>query len=493
MALVLKGGLVVTPDTADVRVERGTIVVEGDRITRLAWGIEAERVEPGPEDRVVDTSRALVIPGLVDAHAHLYGVLMPGLIDRLPLDMRMPFLGACLAGWTDRDSWVATLLGALRMLRSGTTTVLENVLQGVDAAEPALQALRRSGIRTMVGPMIGDRPYHETMPGIMDHLPERFWPDVGRGTPGRPAGELVEACRALARSWQGADGRISVCLSPSAPHRCSDHMLELLAEAARADRLPVHTHLLETRPQAAVARRLYGRTMVEHLDALGLLGPGFLGAHAVWLSDNDLDRLVASGAGISHNPLSNLYLGSGIARIPEMLRRGVPVGTGSDGPNCGSTTSLFEIMKLAAVVHRLREPEGHRWLGPAEAFRMATLGGARALGLDRDIGSIEPGKKADLVLLDAETPAFVPLNDPVAQLVYGETGSAVWMVIVDGEIVVEGGRPTRCDPADLLAEAREIGVRLAERARPGLARAALLEPYLRETYLALVREFEEAA
>jgi cytosine/adenosine deaminase-related metal-dependent hydrolase len=489
MALLVKNGLVVTPTARDVRAERATVTVEGDRIARVAWGSEADRVEPAPGDRVIDGTRSIAIPGLVDAHAHCYGVLIPGLIDRLPLDTRMPHLAACLAGWTERDTWVATALGALRMLRNGTTTVLENVLQGLDAAEPAMQALLASGIRAMVGPMVADRPYHETMPGLRERLPETFWPDVS-GAPGAPPEEVVGQCRALARRWQGAEGRLSVCLSPSTPHRCTDRLLALVAEAARAERLPVHTHLLETRPQAAAARRLYGRSMVEHVKAIGLLGPGFLGAHSVWLADGDLDLMAEAGAGISHNPLSNLYLGSGIARVPELLRRGVAVGTGSDGPNCGSTTSLFEIMKLAAVVHRLGEPDGEPWIGPSDAFRMATLVGARALGLDRDIGSIEPGKKADLVLLDANAPAFVPLNDPVAQLVYGEGGGAVDTVLVGGEVVIDGGRPVRLDLADLVAEARELGARIAERARPGLTRAAALMPYVTETYRSLLRDFE---
>jgi 5-methylthioadenosine/S-adenosylhomocysteine deaminase len=490
MALVLRGGMLVTPTAEGIRWDRGTVVVEADRIARVAWGADAARVVTGPGDRVVDAGRALVIPGLVDAHSHSYGTVIPALMERLPLDVRMPHLAACLAGWTERDTWVATLLGAWRMLRSGTTTVLENVLQGVEATEPAVRALLQSGMRAMVGPMIADRPYHETLPGYLERLPRPLRKEVATGAPGLPPKDLVETCRAFARRWQGAEGRISMCLSPSAPHRCTDHLLALVADAARADGLAVHTHLLETRPQVVAARRLYGRTMVEHLQSTGLLGPGFLGAHAVWLSDGEMDLMAAAGAGVSHNPLSNLYLGSGIARVPELLRRGVPVGLGSDGPNCGSTAALFEIMKLAAVVHRIGEPVGQHWPSAADAFRMATLGGARALGLDSEIGSIEEGKKADLVLVDARAPALIPLNDPVAQLVYGESGSAVDTVVVNGQVALENGRPTRFDPAALMAEAEDVGRRLAERARPALARVAGLEPYLRETYLALLGEFE---
>ena len=487
MALLVRDGLIVTPTPDDVRVERGSIVVEADRITRIAWGAS---LEPAPGDRVIDAARRIVVPGFVDAHAHFYGSLIPGLVDRLPLDMRMPYLGACLEGWEERDHWLTTALGAARMLRHGTTTVVENVLQGIDATEPAIRALVQSGMRAVVGPMIADRAYHEVMPEFVTSLPAALRHEVVRPGAPMPATEMVDACRALAKRWHGAEGRINFCLSPAMPHRCTDRLMTLIAETAASDGLTVHTHLLETRAQAAVARRLWGHSMVEHIHALGLLREGFWGAHAVWLGDRDLDLMAQSKAAISHNPLSNLYLGSGIARVPELLARGVAVGIGSDGPNCGSTTSLVEIMKLATIVHRLGETDGRRWMSAADAFRMATLGGARALGLERAIGSIEPGKKADLVLLDADAPAFVPLNDPVMQLVYGETGSAVRTVLVNGEVVVDDGRTTRLDVGALVSEAAERGARLATHIRPALARVAQLEPYLRDAYLSLVDAFE---
>jgi cytosine/adenosine deaminase-related metal-dependent hydrolase len=241
---------------------------------------------------------------------------------------------------------------------------------------------------------------------------------------------------------------------------------------------------------AVVARKLYGRTMVEHIRELGLLKPKFCGAHSVWLTDRDIEVMAETGAGVSHNPISNLYLGSGIARVPELVRRGIAVGIGTDGPLCASNTSLFEVMKLAAVIHRIREADGSRWISARDAFRMATIEGARALGLDQEIGSIEVGKKADLVLLNANTPNFVPLNDPVVQLVYGETGSSVNTVIAHGRVVLDDGRPTRFDSATVLAEADELGPILRKRAKSSLAQVSTLEPYLKEAYLALVKDFE---
>jgi cytosine/adenosine deaminase-related metal-dependent hydrolase len=488
--LLIREGLVVTPAGDDVRAERATVVVEGTRIARVAWGAEAARMASQPGDTVIDASRSLVIPGLVDAHSHLYGSLVPGLIDRMPLDVRRPFLAVCTEGWNERDTWVSTMLGLFRMLRHGTTTVLDNGAQGIDATVPAIRAHLESGVRAIVGPMVADRPVTETMPGYVERLPDALRADALAAAAPVPGRELVERCVAIARQWHGTEGRISVCLSPWTPFGCTDEMLSLIAEASAAHRLPIHTHLLETRPQAVAARRLYGRSMVEHAAALGLLSPRFLGAHGVWLGDRDLDLLAEHGAAISHNPLSNLYLGSGIARVPELRRRGVAVGIGSDGPNCGSTTSLFEVMKLAALIHRLGEREADRWIGPRDAFRMATIGGARALGLEAEIGSIEPGKRADLVMLDARAPAFVPLNDPVWQLVYGESGTSVERVIVDGAVVFEQGRPTRFDGDAIVAEAAELGRHLAARVQPALTRMAPLEPYLTAAYRALLDEFD---
>jgi 5-methylthioadenosine/S-adenosylhomocysteine deaminase len=489
MGLLIRDGLVVILEGGDIRVQRGTIVVEGDRIARLAFGNAATQVQPGPSDRVIEAKHRLVIPGLVDAHTHFYGTLVPGLIDHLPLDMRMLPLGAVTRGWGDSETRVAALLAALRMMRNGTTTVLENVLQGFETTDVAIRSLVDSGLRAMVGPMIADRPFHETMPGYVERLPEPYRSEA-LTVPVPSAKDLLESSLSVASRWHGAEGRIYICLSPSTPHRCTDSLLGLIAEAAHTHKLSVHTHLLETRVQVAVARRLYGRTMVEYIWKLGLLKPGFCGAHSVWLTDGDIELLAEARAGVCHNPLSNLYLGSGIARVPELLRRGVAVGIGSDGPNCGSSTSLFEVIKLAAVVHRIREDDGRQWISARDAFRMATIGGAQALGLDHEIGSLEVGKKADIVLLNADAPNFVPLNNPVMQLVYGETGSAVETVVVNGEVVFNAGKPTRFDSAAVLAEAAELGSSLREQAEPGLAEASTLEPYLKEAYLALIREFD---
>jgi 5-methylthioadenosine/S-adenosylhomocysteine deaminase len=230
MALVIRDGMVVTPVAEDVRAERATIVVEGPRISRVAWDADRTRVVSRPDDTVIDASRAVVVPGLVDAHSHFYGMLVPGLIDRLPLDVRRPFLSACTDGWTERDTYVATMLGVLRMLRHGTTTVLENGAQGIEATEPAIRAVLESGVRAVVGPMVSDRTFSDTMPGYVDRLPGPLRAEVLDAPPSPPGRELVERCVAIARRWHGAEGRISVCLSPWAPFGCTDEMLMSVVE-----------------------------------------------------------------------------------------------------------------------------------------------------------------------------------------------------------------------------------------------------------------------
>ncbi len=485
MALLISNGMIVTPEGSDVRVERGSLLIEGDRIRQIAYGPEAQHVPTEAADRIIDAGQHLVIPGLVDAHAHLYGTLIPALIDHMPLDVRSTFLRAMFRDWGTRETRVTTLLGAFRMIRFGTTTVLENVLQGLDATETAIRALLESGMRAVVGPSIADRPFHETMPGYLECLPEALQAET-LAAPLPAPHDLLATCLDLVRRWHGADGRITLCLCPSEPHRCSDRLLTHIADAAETHSLAIHTHLLETRVQPIAARHLYGTTMVEHVKALGLLRQGFSGAHAVWLTDSDIDLLADAGAGISHNPVSNLYLGNGIARIPELLRRGVAIGMGSDGPNCGSNTSLFEVMKLAAIVHRSHEVDARDWVSARDAFRMATIGGAQALGLAHDIGSLEVGKKADVVLLDTQAPQYIPYNDPVAQMVYGETGHAVDTVIVNGNIVYEEGKPTRFDAASLLDEARELGTDARRQAEAGMDGLKALEPYMWQAYLNLL-------
>ena len=233
-----------------------------------------------------------------------------------------------------------------------------------------------------------------------------------------------------------------------------------------ADRhdLGIHTHLLESKVQVAIAERRYGCSMVKHLEDLGLLSSRLSCAHTIWVEPEDIERLAAHGVVVVHNPESNLKLGTGIAPIAQMLAKGVTVALGTDGAVTNDNVVMHEAMRLAAMLNRTATRDRRQWITAAQALDMATRGGAMAVQRN-NIGRIEPGCRADVVLYDLATPAWTPFNDPVRQMVFAETGASVDTVIVDGEVIVEGGEVKRFDAAAILAEAKPMLRAIRERNR----------------------------
>jgi len=241
----------------------------------------------------------------------------------------------------------------------------------------------------------------------------------------------------------------------------------------------VHTHLAESKVQVIESRRRWGKTIVARLAEHGLLGPGFVGAHGVWLADDDMKMLADTGGAIAHNPGSNLRLGCGIAPVRELLDRGVAVGLGTDGSVCADNQNLFEALRIASVVSTIRFPhETPRWLDAATVWSLATAGSARVLGQAADLGAIAPGRKADLVLLRADSVFLRPLADPLNALVYSETGASVDTVLVDGHVVVQGGRVTTVDEAGIYARAQEAADRQHRASAESRALAGRLAPFV---------------
>jgi cytosine/adenosine deaminase-related metal-dependent hydrolase len=290
-------------------------------------------------------------------------------------------------------------------------------------------------------------------------------------------GILAMVAGLAAECHRPADG-LTIGVGPSGPQRCTDALLVGAMDLAERLGLPFHTHLLETRAQAATADRLYGRSMVQHLHALGLLRPRVSVAHAVWLEPADVDLLARGGVRVVTNPVSNLAVGSGIAPLLALRRAGVAIGLGTDGANAAGRQSVFEVMKLAAMLAKLQTRDFAGWPTALEVLEMATLGGARALGLDDRAGSLEPGKEADLLVLRRDATALTPLTDVAWQLVYGRPEEAIERVMVAGRVVVEGGRVRTVDEPGLLAEARERGGRLIEGYRREVDAIGRLHPAL---------------
>jgi 5-methylthioadenosine/S-adenosylhomocysteine deaminase len=455
--LVLRNGIV---DVGAGQFRRTDVAVSGGRITAVGDGLEG--------GRIVDCARAAVVPGAVNSHCHSNENWFRGLWDNLPLEPWMLFSYPVLSApaQTPDEIYVRTLLGGIEMLRSGATCVVDFLyeLQGFsdDSLEAVVRAYRDLGMRAVVGLAIADRAYHETV--VLDARlvdPEL----VARLEREKPPSwsEWEGFVRHAVERFHRPDEGIAICPAPSGPQRCTDDLL--VGSAALADELdlPVHIHVLETRMQALSGRRMYGRTLPEHLDALGFLSPRVSFEHGIWLTDGDIEIVRDRGVTIVHNPVSNLKLGSGVCPVPALLRAGVNVALGTDGMCSNDGNDMYAAVKTAALLHKLWEVDYEEWLGAEEAWSMATEGGAAAAG-DRDgLGRIEAGRRADLVVLDLDTLPFTPLNDPLRQLALGSTTQAVRSVLVGGRFVLRDGEITGVDEAEILALGRELGAEIVAR------------------------------
>jgi guanine deaminase len=456
----------------------GDVLVDGERIAAVGAGVARPA---GVEE--IDATGCLVLPGLVNAHTHCHNNLLRGLAGRWTLEDLLNHGPAMNAGRTPDDHYLSAAIGAVEMAKTGCTTAYDLFMSlpypSLDEMEAVVRAYTDVGLRVVLAPAVADLRFWDTVPGLLDLLPS----ELARHLEGlRPpsTGDLLRLGEDSIRKFHGAaGGRIRLALAPTIPTQCTDEFLEGCARQAREHGLGLHTHLAESKVQAIAALRRWGRTAVTRLSELGMLGPGFVGAHAVWLTDDDIARLGDAGAAISHNPASNLRLGSGIAAVREMLDRGVTVALGCDGSMSSDNQNLFEAMRLAGLVGNVRFPHyTARWLDKADVWRMATLNGARALGLDGQVGAIEPGRQADLVLLRANTMYLTPRSDVLGSLIYVETGASVDTVLVAGRVIVRRGRVLTVDEDNLRDRAQAAADRLRARNASGFALAGSLAPYL---------------
>jgi cytosine/adenosine deaminase-related metal-dependent hydrolase len=470
-------------DRAAVAPEPADVLIEDDRIAEVAPRLAAEAA-----DRVIDASDMLLMPGMVNAHIHTEQNSFRGRYPGLPLEVLMlyayPLTGA--APLDAEAIRLRTMLAGIESLKSGVTSILDDVMevptQGLEQLGSVFRAYDEIGMRANVSGHVINRPFFETIPYLEDTLPaslkERFLQ-----VPPLSVDAYMDFCgEAVARFHATGNGRLRYVVAPSGPQRCTEELLGTVAEFSRTAGVPFHIHILETRVQRVTGSRLYGKSLIQLMADLDALHEMTSIAHAIWIDDADIELIASRGASVAHNPICNLRIGSGVAPLRALLSAGVNVALGTDGISSNDSCRLFDVMKAAGIVHTLATDDYDEWPTAHEILWAATRGGARALGLDREIGSIEPGKKADLVALDLCTPSFVPVNDLPTQLVYAENGSSVRLVMVNGEIVVEDGACTKVDEAAVLREARTVlGEFLSRHARVE-DEARELEPYLRAVY-----------
>jgi 5-methylthioadenosine/S-adenosylhomocysteine deaminase len=441
-----------TCDPADVLIEEGGITA-----IEPPGSITCENSER------VDATDRLLIPGLVNGHTHGHGGLGKGAVDDcVPLEVFLSASGAINGSRTVEDKRVSTTLTAVELVRKGCTAAYDLFVEypvpsreGIDAVAEAYGAV---GMRAVVAPMMADRTLYQALPGLMDALP----PDLkerARQMQAAPCDASITAARDILTNWRHDHDRLRPALGPTIPLHCTDEFLVACARLAEDCNVVMQTHLAESKTQAVLGVKKYGRSLVAHLQGLGVLGPRFSAAHGIWLDGDDIARLSDAGAGVVHNPMSNLRLGSGVAPARTLLESGVRLGIGTDASNTSDGQNMFEAQRLAAFLSRIADTDYGRWLSVEEVFRAATVGSAGILGFDR-LGKLEPGYLADIVFLDIGHINYVPLRNPLSQVVLAENGAAIRSVMINGRFVLHDGRLLSIDEARLRREAEAAVARL---------------------------------
>lgn len=476
MKLLIQGGSVFNHKKRTI--EAADILIDNDRIVAVEPKLDV------PSDiKSLDATGEIILPGLINAHTHSHNNLMKGIADNWTLEDLLNHGPALYTNRSVEDQYLSAAIGAVEMIKTGCTAAYDMFMAVPVPTDEGIEAVVRAyadvGLRTVIAPAMTDIVFYRAVPGLLDLLPSGLH-EMVENIKTAPTEELLHLSENAVRRWDGyANGRIRVNLSPSIPTQCSDHFLVGYANLLRKYSVGLHTHLAETKVQAISAQRRWGKTIVAKLSELGLLGPSFVGAHGIWLTTEDISLLADTGAGIAHNPASNLRLGSGIAPIREMLDQGIYVGLGTDGSLASDNQNMFEAMRFASLVGTIRFPyEQGCWMGAQTVWEMATSGSARVLGMVEDIGSISPGRKADLILLKANSTFLQPMNDVLGSLVYAETGADVDIVLIDGHVVLEKGRMLTINEDRLRSQAQEASNRLRIQNSPAWLMANQFTPYL---------------
>jgi len=440
--VILRGGRVVTMDPGRRVLDADITIVDG-RIKGV--GRADGRTEDLSDPAILDCRGLVVIPGLIQSHIHLCQTLFRGLADDLPLeDWLARRIWPLEAAHTAETVYWSAMLGAAELLLGGTTAILD--METVRHTGAAFEALEAIGLRATAGKCLMDAPSA---------------PSALRESTDRALQEAADLCA----KWHGAaGGRLRWCYAPRFAPSSTGPLLRAVSDLAEKHGTQIHTHAAETPLQLELVKRATGHDELAYLDSVGISGPRATLAHCVWVDPDGIRRLASQRTNVAHCPSSNLKLGSGIAPIPEMLAAGCRVGLGADGASCNNRLDAFSEMRLAALIQKPRL--GPDALPALRVFELATLGGAAALGLEAEIGSIEAGKRADLTVLDLSGPHAQPdQGDIYSRLVYSARAADVRHVIVDGRVVVRDGELKTAKVEEIGREAN----RSAERLRESLA------------------------
>jgi 5-methylthioadenosine/S-adenosylhomocysteine deaminase len=434
--LLIKNGTLVTMNP-ERQVIQADILIKNDHIKEIRKNIKIQADDPTYKQ--IDASGLIVIPGLIQGHIHLTQTLFRGLADDLELlDWLKKRIWPLEAEHTFESNSISARLGIAELIIGGTTSIID--MGTVNHTEAICQAVRDTGYRAVVGKC------------MMDH-----GNDVPKGLMENTFDSIKESEKLMEKWHMGANGRIKYAMTPRFVVSCSEKLLLKVGEISRANDVLVHTHASENQGEIALVEKERGMRNIKYLKKLGLTGENLVLAHCIWLDDEEMEILAQSGTKVVHCPSSNMKLASGIAKVPELRQMGVNVSVAADGAPCNNNLCMFTEMRHAALIQKVRlfSPTA---LPAHEVFEMATLGGARAMGMQKELGSLEPGKKADIVLVDLKKAHTSPCinRDPISQLVYSATAQNVHTTIINGQILMQNRKLNTINLKDTIKEADRI-------------------------------------
>lgn len=426
MGIVLKDILAILPEGKKDIIQKTSIYVEGNRIVGIGNAPAGFQT-----DKVIDGKDRLVIPGLINCHTHSYMSFMRNVADDLSfMDWLFGTIDPIEQQMTDEDTYWGAMLAIIEMMRSGTTCFNDMQMN----IHQTTRAVKESGMRAMI------------CRGL-----------VGSGND--EAGQMR-----LAQAYEERDAakdcdRLTFMLGPHAPYTCDDGFMRVVSEEAKREHMGIHVHLSESVSEIEQIREKYGCSPIEMAEKNGLFDVPAIAAHCVQIDEKDMDILKNKNVSVVTNPASNMKLGNGFAPVAKMLEKGINVCLGTDGAASNNCLNMFHELSLLTLIHKgvNKTPQ---CISAAEGFRIATINGAKALGLEKEIGSIEVGKKADLAILDLNTPSLTPRNNLLAALSYSANGSEVDTVIIDGKITMENKKLLTIDESLVYQKINEIIVRM---------------------------------
>lgn len=438
MEWLIENGLIVTPYKI---IKQGAIVIEDSKIVDI--GKTDDLKEKYRRYSKIDASKKAVLPGLINTHTHISMSLLRGVADDMPLlEWLNNKIWPIEAKLIPDDIYVGALLSIIEMLKSGTTVFNDMYFE----MDQVAKAVEETGIRGVLSRGL-----------------------IGLGPEETEKKAFKEGLEFALKYNNAADGRIKTMLGPHAPYTCSPSYLGTVIEAAKEHNLPLHIHIAENKNEIKLVEETFKvkreeKGIIEYLDKIGLFDVPVVSAHTIWVRDEELDILHRKNVGIAHNPVSNMKIANGVAPIPKMLSHDIMVGIGTDGPASNNSLDMFREMKIAALLHKshLSDPT----VVPAlEVLKMGTIYGAKVLRIDKEVGSLEVGKKADVIMVNLNNAHLTPLHNIVSLIIYAAMGSDVDFVMVDGQVLLENGKLTKIDEQKIYEKAQKNAEELLSRAQ----------------------------